>query len=93
MRSAIWAGLVAAGLVASVGCKQGQTPAPPVESAGGRVAMEHKTIQTAEKSPDDFRGLMAQWGREGWRVLSTSRVVTQADGTMTRTVQLARPKE
>lgn len=36
---------------------------------------------------------MAQWDREGWRVLSMSTVITQADGTMTRTVQLARPKE
>jgi len=76
-------GLLAVVTLITAGCQK-KSAAPPT--------LEHKTIQTVEDSNTDIRKLMSEWSRDGWAVLSMSRAVTQADGTIHRTVELSRTK-
>ena len=83
--------LLAAGCLLASGCAKPSETAPPAEHRTVDTA-EHKTVETVERSKSDFPKLMNQWEREGWLVLSTSKVVTDADGITRRTVNLAKRK-
>ena len=73
------------------GCSKSPESHPAAED-GIASMMEFKTVKTSETSKSTFPQLMDQWRRQGWAVLSTSKVVTNADGTMHRTVKLAKSK-
>lgn len=70
------------------GCQKPQTTSPVTDNA--TQTPNHKTVQTVEKTPSDFGDLMTKWEHEHWKVISTSRLSIQPDGTGTRTVELAR---
>jgi PBP1b-binding outer membrane lipoprotein LpoB len=70
------------------GCEKPRTTSSVTDNAP--QTPDHKTVQTVETNPSDFGDLMTKWEHEHWKVLSTSGLSTQADGTMTRTVELAR---
>jgi hypothetical protein len=91
MKTIFLAGLVAAGAIFGGGCNHSREAAPLAEQ-GALDNADHKTVETVEKSNADFPELMNQWTRDGWLVLSTSKRATNADGTMHRTVTLAKRK-
>ena len=91
MKTIFLIGLVATGAIFGGGCGHSREAAPPAEQ-GSLDNADHKTVETAEKSNADFPELMNQWTGEGWLVLSTSKRATNADGTMHRTVKLAKRK-
>ena len=70
------------------GCEKPRSTAPVTDNA--TQTPNHKTVQTVEKNPSDFGDLMTKWEHEHWKVISTSRLSIQPDGTGTRTVELAR---
>jgi hypothetical protein len=55
--------------------------------------MEHKTVEFVETSEMDIREHMAQWAREGWKVLNISKRLPQPDGTVLRKAELFRSKQ
>lgn len=91
MKAIFLTGWVAAGAIFGGGCSQSREAAHPAEQ-GSLDNADHKTVETVEKSNADFPELMNQWTRDGWLVLSTSKRATNADGTMHRTVTLAKRK-
>lgn len=91
MNTIFLTGLVAAGAIFGGGCSHSREAAPPAEQ-GSLDNADHKTVETVEKSNADFPELMNEWARDGWLVLSTSKRATNADGTMHRTVTLAKRK-
>ena len=91
MKTIYLTALVAAGALFAGGCSHSKEAAPVAEQ-GALDDADHKTVETVEKSNADFPQLMNQWTREGWLVLSTSKRATNADGTMHRTVRLAKRK-
>jgi len=70
------------------GCKKPQTT-PSVRDITPPSA-DRRTVQTVETKPSDIQDLYTKWEQEHWKVLSTSKVTIQEDGTRTRTVELFR---
>ena len=83
-------GLIAAGVLLVGGCETQRKTAAPVEKAP--PAVEYRTAEFVQKSESDIREHMAQWQREGWNVMSISKPLPQADGTVIRRAELSRPK-
>jgi len=59
-------------------------------SARQEPALKRRTVEFAEKSDTDIREHMAEWAREGWKVLSLSARLPQEDGTVHRKAVLSR---
>ncbi len=93
-RTESFAPAVLAGIVVLFhgGCAKSPERPPPAESRTASPS-EYKTIETVETSSSTIRELMDQGRREGWLVLSMSKVTTNADGTMHRTARLARASQ
>jgi hypothetical protein len=83
-------GIFAAAAIYAGGCGQQKESTPPAENKSTGTPV-YKTVETTEKSDDDFMALMTQWQQEGWKVLSSSARSTNPDGTMHRTVKLRKP--
>src|SRR5262245_65089590 len=78
-----------------VGCqhdKSSTSPAPSVTSAPSKDAPTDWEYKTVEKElPDsDLRKQMQEWSDQGWKVVSVSAPIHQADGTVWRKTELKR---
>jgi hypothetical protein len=89
MKATLLSGILVATVFIVGGCGRSQETATPLQS-GTHEGAETKTIATVETSKTDFPKLMNKWTQEGWLVLNTSSLVTNTDGTMHRTVTLAK---
>jgi hypothetical protein len=85
---------VSVGSLFLAGCSTSPKAATSVEAAVSAPqpaqSPERRTVEFEEKSDFDLRERMAQWQKEGWAVLSVSKRLPQADGTVHRKAELAR---
>jgi hypothetical protein len=70
--------------------KSGDIGGSAVSAPQPAQSPERRTVEFEEKSDSDLRERMAQWQKEGWAVLSVSKRLPQADGTVHRKAELAR---
>jgi hypothetical protein len=86
--NAIFWGLIAAGVLPVGGCETSRkTPTSAEETP---LPVEYRTVEFVQKSESDIREHMAQWQREGWSVMSISKPLPRADGTVLRSAELSR---
>jgi len=83
-------GLIAAGVLLVSGCGTSRKTAASVEKPP--PVLEHRAVEFMQKSESDIREHLAQWQQEGWNVMSLSKPLPQADGTVLRRAELTRSK-